>query len=325
MSAGRITRRLVYTLALIPIVPVTSFLATVATKSFAPTAIEELRLFHGIFAGLWVILTLFLWRSFILWTVGRAASNGFILAVPFVQFVYPIPLWTTPGCFNQLADSTLRTAQHTVGIGIYTWLAVWAWWGGERLFMNEQVDKLHVKKPVSKTARRIVVAIGSIPFVVGCFAITTAALERFAGLDRTTPWGITVGFWVASLVAISTWLMIWGRIVVWSPTVIGLTIVSTVLAFGIPGAGPMLTSGVWSRTVTDIFLIWSPVICWGLWMAGTVTFWPMRTDTIPSGWLIPRCRKCGYLLSGLRATRCPECGDEPTLDELWLASAGEVV
>ena len=31
----------------------------------------------------------------------------------------------------------------------------------------------------------------------------------------------------------------------------------------------------------------------------------------------PRCLKCGYLLIGLRSTRCPECGDEPTLDELW--------
>jgi hypothetical protein len=71
-------------------------------------------------------------------------------------------------------------------------------------------------------------------------------------------------------------------------------------------------------------LAWTPVICWGLWMAGTVRFWPMRPEDIISQSLTPRCRKCGYLLNGLTATRCPECGDEPTLDELWAATAGEV-
>jgi ssDNA-binding Zn-finger/Zn-ribbon topoisomerase 1 len=31
----------------------------------------------------------------------------------------------------------------------------------------------------------------------------------------------------------------------------------------------------------------------------------------------PTCPNCGYNLSGLRQCRCPECGKEYALDELW--------
>jgi len=31
----------------------------------------------------------------------------------------------------------------------------------------------------------------------------------------------------------------------------------------------------------------------------------------------PTCPKCGYNLSGLTQSRCPECGSEFRLDELW--------
>ena len=33
----------------------------------------------------------------------------------------------------------------------------------------------------------------------------------------------------------------------------------------------------------------------------------------------PRCLGCGYNLSGLTHCRCPECGREHRLDELWRA------
>ena len=33
------------------------------------------------------------------------------------------------------------------------------------------------------------------------------------------------------------------------------------------------------------------------------------------------CPTCGYNLTGLTATRCPECGKQCTLDELFAAQA----
>lgn len=43
------------------------------------------------------------------------------------------------------------------------------------------------------------------------------------------------------------------------------------------------------------------------------------------GWLAareapPLCPKCGYDLSGLSQCRCPECGAEYRLEELWRAN-----
>ncbi|MCH8966713.1 MAG: hypothetical protein IID43_03475 [Planctomycetes bacterium] len=55
-----------------------------------------------------------------------------------------------------------------------------------------------------------------------------------------------------------------------------------------------------------------------------MTIWPMRPEAASRGDRAPQCLRCGYLLIGLRATRCPECGAEPTLDELWSASQAGV-
>ena len=61
----------------------------------------------------------------------------------------------------------------------------------------------------------------------------------------------------------------------------------------------LLTLGV---SVLVVFLIWR--------------------DGYRRGWLSrpnhpPRCLKCGYNLSGLTHCRCPECGTEFRLEELW--------
>ena len=55
-------------------------------------------------------------------------------------------------------------------------------------------------------------------------------------------------------------------------------------------------------------------------MAVTIRIWPLRQAGEYGGDRSPRCLQCGYLLIGLSSTRCPECGSEPTLDELWRAS-----
>ncbi len=48
-----------------------------------------------------------------------------------------------------------------------------------------------------------------------------------------------------------------------------------------------------------------------LWRDGYRKGW-RKARTSP-----PICPKCGYNLSGLRECRCPECGVNYTLDQLW--------
>ena len=51
-----------------------------------------------------------------------------------------------------------------------------------------------------------------------------------------------------------------------------------------------------------------------VWRRGYVRGW-RRARNAP-----PLCPKCGYDLSGLTQCRCPECGSEFRLDELWRAN-----
>lgn len=48
-----------------------------------------------------------------------------------------------------------------------------------------------------------------------------------------------------------------------------------------------------------------------LWRRGYVQGWHAARKTPPT------CIRCGYNLSGLTQCRCPECGSEFRLEELW--------
>jgi len=62
-----------------------------------------------------------------------------------------------------------------------------------------------------------------------------------------------------------------------------------------------LTVGV---TLLAVYLIWRDGYIRG-WRSGRAT--------------PPTCPRCGYNLSGLTQCRCPECGAEYRLDDLWKA------
>jgi len=51
-----------------------------------------------------------------------------------------------------------------------------------------------------------------------------------------------------------------------------------------------------------------------LWRNGYVRGWRKARSTGPL------CPKCGYDLSGLTLCRCPECGGEFRLEEIWQAT-----
>ena len=50
-----------------------------------------------------------------------------------------------------------------------------------------------------------------------------------------------------------------------------------------------------------------------VWRRGYRRGWA-RARSVP-----PTCPRCGYNLSGLTRCRCPECGTEYKLDQLWRA------
>lgn len=319
------TQRLVYALALLPIVPsVATVGATLCTSYLPVPAFDDLRWFHLLFSMLWVAGTVVIFRSLVVWTLGRKWLTALICMIPFVQVVLGTT-WVTlqsQGCVG-LRPEMLRMAQEQLGIGVYTWLAVWLWWGTEKLTMNYTSGGDGASRPtLSRTAQAVVGSLGSVPILFGVFMISTV-LAR-STLRITDEYMFVVGFLGAATVALRLWLVIWRRPVAWSRAVIGRTVVLWAILMLLPIVA--LAVGIWRQPMGPILepvLYLAPVVGWGLWMAVTVRFWPMKPGARGQSDLSPRCLKCGYLLTGLRATRCPECGDEPTIDELWAATTAQ--
>lgn len=318
------TRRLVYALTLIPIVPAASVLGVLAIDEWFgplphPSRLDEIGWFQLLFSILWVGAMILIWRAAVLWTLGRKWLTALVGLIPFVQVACGQPLWTVTDWLG-LSDAMLRVGQHQVSVALWTWLSIWVWWGLEKTIMakNNEPSQPAALRATPKV-KRIVASIGMVPAVVGAFILVLSALDDLAGLsDPVAP-----SFAFTAMFAIGIWIMIWRKVVIWDRRVWGVTLLSALAWIALPITLQwQLKEYVRADTFAHVALVLLPIIGWGIWLAVTVRHWPMRHDVVGGDALGPRCIRCGYSLRGLCGTRCPECGDEPTLDELWASSAG---
>lgn len=315
-----VTQRLVYALALIPIVPSVAMIgATLCEVYFSSPWLDDLRFFQFLFSALWVTATIAIWRSLVVWTLGRKWLTALVSLVPFVQVVYARPLWTSGGCFldGLFHDEFMSTGQHQLSIGLWVWLSVWVWWGWEKLTMTRIESSGNERGSLmTPVAARLAVSIGSVPFLFALFLLVGEAFDNFLGW--TDP---GAAFACCAVLAVVVWILIWRNAVDWTPQVRRHTAWSAGALLGLP---VVLQIVLWDRVprgFAEGILGASSVLGWGLWMTVTVRIWPMKPEAVGHNEVTPRCLKCGYLLIGLRATRCPECGDEPTIDVLWAATS----
>ncbi len=77
--------------------------------------------------------------------------------------------------------------------------------------------------------------------------------------------------------------------------------------------GPVIHVGVAVLVVLTVALT-AAVLVWFVWSFGYRAGWRTARGAPP------HCPRCGYSLVGLRQCRCPECGTEFSLDELWRAA-----
>jgi len=317
-----VTRRMIYAIALIPIVPATAAVGAIwCSGHVSVSSFDEMRWFHLFYSILWVGLSVLVWRSLIIWTLGRVWLTALIGMVPFIQVVLAQPIWIMPssGCLD-FSNEAKRFGQHELGIGAWVWLIVWVWWGWERYTMKRtKQESASQEGTLPGHARRAVMSIGSLPVVIGLIPIGGELLDDFTPLST----GPAIAATLCALVgfaAVVIWLLIWRRAICWSRTVLFRTLL---LAAGLILIPTLLL--YWHPSATEEYLFSIPFLAWGLWMAATVRYWPMRYLAGESGEFAPTCIACGYSLTGLCATRCPECGDQRTIDELWRANAGELL
>ncbi len=151
------------------------------------------------------------------------------------------------------------------------------------------------------------------PFLFGFFLIVMQSL------DVAPPFELCLPFAFSAIAAFVVWVAIWRREVHWSLRVALQTSGSFLLLVGLPIAAQAVFL-VQGNDLIDTLVMCLPILGWGLWMPWTIRIWPMKPEALAVDPMGPRCMKCAYSLRGLRATRCPECGDEPTLDELWVGA-----
>jgi hypothetical protein len=139
--------------------------------------------------------------------------------------------------------------------------------------------------------------------------------------------GLVVAGLVTSALAAWYWVAVWRKAVNWTPARVASTRTAAAVAVGI-GVMAGMATGALEREFGYFIGSITPAL---LWLVATVLVW-RETDEERSARLrlqnrrgdqpaVP-CPTCGYDMTGLRGTRCPECGCEFTVDEIVAALPG---
>jgi len=156
----------------------------------------------------------------------------------------------------------------------------------------------------------------------------------FGFMRQSGPWGRELGFLTTTLITagfvVGYWLWLWRGSVRWTPQRLGLTLGSGLAAtfVGLITGGLMMAVvgngngefGIFIGGVTGI-VVWLPM---------TVVLWretaEERAERIrQAAGDVLFCPRCGYNLTGLREARCPECGAQFTIDQLFAAQRRDVM
>ncbi len=170
---------------------------------------------------------------------------------------------------------------------------------------------------MSRLLARIMLALLMLPLAATVYAVVIVVLmEGIFGYSNDLAAFMVTNLITAAFVGIY-WTMLWRRTVRWSTRRITLTISSvigaTVISAGI-GASVSFVDDSFAAFVAGV----SAML---LWLTATVFIWRETTDERAmrlrsAGTEAIVCPSCGYNLTGLRQTACPECGASYTIDEL---------
>ena len=168
---------------------------------------------------------------------------------------------------------------------------------------------------MSPLVARIVLAILLMPLAVvmyiGVAAVGTTAFDDMTGFGAAT--AVVGGF------VVTYWILLWRRTVRWTPERVTRTLGAggaAVLAGVLVGAA----GGAVLDPSFGVFLGGASAVV--LWLVAATLLWQETPDERASrvrGRTLRAvtCPACGYNLTGLETTACPECGTKYTVDELF--------
>ena len=286
--------RLAMQLGLIPLV--------VGCSVFTALLIHRDGTFWLCASGTFISATVFawLWRKYVRWRTGKIAGTGVTAVVVLVHLLAWQPVCSV-GCMEDVLIGGQCLAMLGMGMG----LAIWIWWGRfwNRLEQTHQKGRLKM----SPQTVRIIVGLALVPLVPGLWLVGSLCC----------PWRDIWAYVAFSTLMVSIpmaiWVLLWRKHVSWTPErkwmVIGLTALVIVL--------PTIFHFIASKN-EEVFISAS-LIGLGLWVMLTARIWRKPADPIQEFGLpeVLRCGDCDYRMAGLHQARCPECGRQYTLDELF--------
>lgn len=145
--------------------------------------------------------------------------------------------------------------------------------------------------------------------------------------DRETVMFLAGG--VLTWVAVALyWFLLWRSAVVWNSRRVVGTFVSAAIALGVGLVAGVAAAAAASDEESFGAFVGS-VLTILLWLIATVFVWretaaERASRVTGSSRLAITCPTCGYNLTGLTESRCPECGSKFTLDELLVLQQPKV-
>lgn len=175
---------------------------------------------------------------------------------------------------------------------------------------------------MTRLVARLLLAMLIVPIcgaiVVGFFAIW---------FTSNSPPGVfsLLAMWTTVYAVVAAyWMLLWRRIVRWTPARVAATIAAAIAALLFSAAVAAALHSSFARQGAPPFDIliaggFAPII----WVVATILIWrespAERAARLAHNTASVSCPVCGYNLTGLAEARCPECGGAFTLDQLFAA------
>lgn len=238
------------------------------------------------------------------------------------------PMWKSTNCAN---EDILVTGQSLSLTGLWLAAFIGSWFGLRFIFRRPVIFGFLAKDgtPMNQATLRLIIAYALIPFLPGLFFICWVALDDFTSMNSNEGWGVS--FIACTVVAIAAWVATWRNAIQWTVKrrigTMGLATLFLLSALPI-----LLMQGLSSSSETYLSLI--PLIAFSIWLIGTSLLWREKnpakavlrsgvvgTNTADRGaenlLEFVHCPKCNYSMKGLREVKCPECGWNSTIDDLF--------
>jgi hypothetical protein len=119
------------------------------------------------------------------------------------------------------------------------------------------------------------------------------------------------------------WMLLWRKSVRWTSNRTSATLICALVA----AVAGVILGGLVHLVEDDVSYFVGTAAAPLLWQVGTILVWrespAERAERLAGAAGGVVCPTCGYNLTGLKGTRCPECGSEFTLDQLLASQPGK--